>query len=51
LLSRQVARARKYEKVPPFVKGNLRDEMRGVAKTINAEPARISSFAIGTVTD
>ena len=46
-----VARARKHEKSAPFVKGNLRDQVRGVAKTIDAEPSRISRFAIGTITD
>jgi hypothetical protein len=33
------------------MKGNLRDQVGGVTKAINAEPARISGSAIGAITN
>src|SRR5207253_5654303 len=51
LLRGAVARSRKYEKVASFVKRNLRDQVRGVAKAIDTEPPRVPRFTIGTITD
>src|SRR5205823_11038737 len=51
LLRCDVAWPCKYEEAAPFIKRNLRDQVRGVAKTINAEAARIACFAIGTIPD
>src|SRR5262249_27624988 len=46
-----VTRPRKHKQFAPFVQCNLRDQMRSIAKPVNAEPTRISRFPIGAVTD
>ena len=46
-----VARASEREEFAPFVNRNLRDQMRRVAKTVNAKAPRIAGFAIRSVTD
>src|SRR5882724_8208665 len=51
LLRCDVAWPGKHEKVALFVKRNLRDQVRGVAKTINAKTSRAARFAIRTITD
>src|SRR5205823_2433477 len=50
LLTGDITRSSESVNLFLFVKRDLRDEMRGVAKTINAEPFRIASFSIRSVT-
>src|SRR5260370_9480576 len=46
-----VARSRESENFLFLVKCHLRDQVRGVAESVNAEPTRVAGFAIGTIAE
>src|SRR5580704_4582646 len=46
-----VSMSRKHKKVSSFMKGDLRDQVGGVAKAIDAKPAHIPCFTIGAITN